>query len=1159
MTTGSRDVTLQPPFERPLEAQRPGRAARTTPHPGLRRHLRDGLAAWRRLGPFAGARAVTRLVRRRIALRGRGIWLRWHPLSVSPNELCTELGGLTATAALRDSALQAMPTVRDFEASLGESATAHSRAELIARAEPIMSHVFNLLGSGPTELGLRIDWQRDFKTGRSWPLKHRSRLTISYPDDSDIKVPWELSRFQHLPLLAAAFRLTGEQRYLDEIGAQLRDWIDANPVEFGVNWACTMDVAIRATNWVAALALLTGDERGATAPWIEEVLASLLLHGRFIRSHLEWAQVRGNHYLSDVVGLLAVAAVFSRGAEGRAWAVWAAQEVAVEIEHQVHEDGCDHEASIPYHRLATELFICGLQSAEALVPASVPSSASERLDRMLSFTAAYTRPDGLAPQIGDADDGRFLPLGDYGTFEHRRHDHLFEQAGRHVAPSHDGGNAAFPHGGWFVMRSGSMHMVIRCGEVGVGGLGCHAHCDQLAFELSFGEQPLIVDPGSYLYTADLAARAAFRSTAVHATLEIEGAEQNPIHLDRPFQMEDCTRAELLTWTEDGARATFAGRHHGYERLEQPATHERQIDFDGDALTVTITDTVRSDGSHPLRWSLPIASGEVELNGGAATVHFPTGVCLSIEAPKLRLELADGWYSPSYGVRHPAPILRAERDGRPGEDVTVFTLRIQPAGDVHRLVREPGPSVAVPVRASVVRRGKPWSTVAAFCLAFAGTLIVALLQGVKIFYYDSGQYWQLGETFIQNGHFSLLNFQSSVRGYVLPLVDHALQTFADALAWNPSSLAKVFNVLIFALIGTVLGPALAKIAWPAHRWGPVRRVTFTALLIVFWSGYLNFPLSDFPALAMALLALVAVAHPDTPGWMLIAGAACGLAIDMRTAYLLLAPILVVLMVWAWLDRRGAHHASIARRALCAGMLTVGFVAVSLPQSLSAHRYYGTWSFVPGPNVDVASTYLTPGMQHQRYDTYVGPGEPNPAMYYDDEAGLRLLHEQKDIKIASTSQYLGLIASHPTVMGGLLARHIINGLDPRFSTPYVEHLHAGLRPVVRFVGFLLVFLALVRVLWPAARRRLGPARWRYLVALALCCLTSVPSPMETRYMLSVYLISYILVLAPGWPSPIGSSKDGVRRLRTPAILIVSYLVFMAVVWHVISEAGSHIHFG
>ena len=462
---------------------------------------------------------------------------------------------------------------------------------------------------------------------------------------------------------------------------------------------------------------------------------------------------------------------------------------------------------------------------------------------------------------------------------------------------------------------------------------------------------------------------------------------------------------------------------------------------------------------------------------------------------------------------------------------------------------------------MTRRRRPEAFIPAFGIAFAGTLVVAMLQEEKIFYFDSYRYWHLAGAFIKHGHFSLLNFDSVLRGYALPLLYGGLHGIAKVLAWSQSALAKLFNVVLFALIGAVLAPRFAELAWPTQRWGILRRLALTTLLIFFWSGYLNFPLSDFPALAMALLTLVAIARPAAPGWMLLAGLAGGLAIDFRAAYLPLVPILVVFVAWTWLAQRNAQHASIAHRGLCLGLLILGFAAVSLPQSLAAHRHYGTWSFVPGAALSVAEEYLTPGVAHQLYATYVGPGELRPGMFYDDEAGLRLLREQKDGRIDSSGQYVGLLVSHPITMGGLFSWHLVNGLDQRYSTPYVEHLNAEswLHRGLRSAGFLLVFLALVRVLWPTARRRLGPARWRYPVALSLCCLTSLLLAVETRFLLPLYLLAYILVLMPGWPNPIGAPEAGFRRFRIPTILAVGYLAFMVVVWHVLSGATSHLRFG
>ena len=581
------------------------------------------------------------------------------------------MGDREPRAQLRGVVLDALPTVGAFERELGRL-EGELREELLARAGAVAEHRFDLLGSGPTALGERIDWQLDFKSGRSWPLEHISRLTIVYPDDSDIKLPWELSRCQHLPLLAAAHRLTGERHWLAEIEAQLTGWILDNPVEFGANWACTMDVAIRAANWVATLALIADAIEGE--PWLEQVLASLLLHGRFIRSHLEWAPVRGNHYLSDIVGLLVLAPLFSGGREGRDWADWATAELIGELSQQVREDGCDHEASIPYHRLVAELFICGTDALAALSPGAVSASHRARLQRMLDFVNDYTRPDSLAPQVGDADDGRFLPLADYGCPEHRSHLHLFAQAGIEYRPAWH--SAAYPHGGYWIMRADDTYVLVRCGDVGVGGLGSHAHNDALSFELTVGGQPLVVDPGSYLYTADPVARNRFRSTAFHSTLQIDDSEQNPLREDSLFAMEDRRRAKMLRWEPSETGALFVGRHHGYADLKSPATHTRTLELDAPSRVLKIIDMVASSGSHQLSWTFPLAGGEARAGDGRVTATFENGVRLEIEAQGLDFWVEPGWMSPSYGRRVAVPFVRARRRSEPGEDITELLLHVK---------------------------------------------------------------------------------------------------------------------------------------------------------------------------------------------------------------------------------------------------------------------------------------------------------------------------------------------------------------------------------------------------------------------------------------------------------------------------------------------------
>lgn len=117
---------------------------------------------------------------------------------------------------------------------------------------------------------------------------------------------------------------------------------------------------------------------------------------------------------------------------------------------------------------------------------------------------------------------------------------------------------AFPGMGVYVLRGPRLFLAIRCGEVGLAGLGAHAHCDQLGIELVIDGETLVRDPGTYLYTANLAKRNAYRSVKAHHVPRVAGRE--PADLSRhPFDLSDLSPGECLYFGPHG----FFGRHAGY--------------------------------------------------------------------------------------------------------------------------------------------------------------------------------------------------------------------------------------------------------------------------------------------------------------------------------------------------------------------------------------------------------------------------------------------------------------------------------------------------------------------------------------------------------------------------------------------------------------------
>ena len=124
-------------------------------------------------------------------------------------------------------------------------------SRIFAQAEAALAHRVDLLGSGPVELGRDIDWHKDYKTNLSWPREYCHTIDYMNPGrPSDVKFPWELSRMQWLIPAGQAYFLTGDERYAVGVRQVIEQWIQSNPYGYGVNWGCTMEVALRILSWI---------------------------------------------------------------------------------------------------------------------------------------------------------------------------------------------------------------------------------------------------------------------------------------------------------------------------------------------------------------------------------------------------------------------------------------------------------------------------------------------------------------------------------------------------------------------------------------------------------------------------------------------------------------------------------------------------------------------------------------------------------------------------------------------------------------------------------------------------------------------------------------------------------------------------------------------
>lgn len=574
-----------------------------------------------------------------------------------------------------------------------------------------------------------IDWHVDFKSGFRWSPTTWAR-DVLYGDDPgvDVKVPWELSRGQHLPVLAQAYALASSGHEIGveaddcvrEFRNQVLDFAATNPPGYGVNWLCTMDVAIRISNWLVAYDLFRA--AGATFDEsFEQVLRrSVVEHGRHIVTHLEWSdEIRGNHYLADVVGLLFAAAWLPRSAETDVWLAFSVHELGLETQSQFDSDGANFEASTAYHRLSAEMVVYGTavalslpqekrealrveDSGDVRLPRKLPAGGlspsepfpPEHFDRiagMARFADDVTGPDGRIVQIGDNDSGRFLKLaaayddelvedvldvrplvgavaGLLGETECPIDDpavrYEFAVVGAMVPArstntpaerellgrSRSAGFAAYPEFGLYVWRRGRLFVTVRCGPIGQNGNGGHAHNDQLSITVHVDGEPLVVDPGTGVYTPLPDVRNRFRSTAMHNTLAVRGGEQQPWRPGREglFNLLTDANAICLEATPD----RFVGVHSGYG-----SPHRRTLVIGDDF--VEGTDEYEGGGTVEIRFHLhPTVEAVVADGGGRLSVSGGSESTLTSVAGQLELQessmsQAYGRIVPSRSIRLPA--------------------------------------------------------------------------------------------------------------------------------------------------------------------------------------------------------------------------------------------------------------------------------------------------------------------------------------------------------------------------------------------------------------------------------------------------------------------------------------------------------------------------
>jgi hypothetical protein len=565
-------------------------------------------------------------------------------------------------------------------------------AEVVRRAESVLSGRFDVFALRNAPLGFPPEWNRDPRTGTLAPMGFGKLLNYRDPAlVGDIKYIWEPSRHLELVTLSQAFVLTDETRYAEAARTLLESWFDQCPYPQGVHWTSSLEHAVRLLNWSVAWQLLDSGSWLAAPEQVairDRWLGEVFRHQAFISGHLSRHSSANNHLFGEYAGLFIAATTWPLWRESHGWRGQSRVGLEREVLLQIAPDGVNREQGIWYHHEVADMMLLAGLAARA-GGSDFSDGFWQRLEGMLGYIASLMSVSGTLPMIGDSDDAvmvRFSGAADFDVyrsllatgsvlfgrsdfaikadrfddksrwllggpaeaeFDRLRHRGL---AGPSDAPA---ARRAFEAGGYWVLgdrlgQTDEVRLIADAGPLGYLSIAAHGHADALAFTLSSCGRELLIDPGTYAYHTLSQWREYFKGTSAHNTLRIDGRDQSVS--GGSFMWLRHANAKLLEAKFDDARDEWAATHDGYARLHDPVRHTRRIVYEKESQEIRVDDELECCGAHQVEMFWHFAEDcEARLVDGELMVrNGPVSMCLRLPCNARQIELVRGRESPPMG-------------------------------------------------------------------------------------------------------------------------------------------------------------------------------------------------------------------------------------------------------------------------------------------------------------------------------------------------------------------------------------------------------------------------------------------------------------------------------------------------------------------------------
>jgi len=435
--------------------------------------------------------------------------------------------------------------------------------------------------------------------------------------------------------------------------------MDANPYGYGMNWCNPLELGVRLINWVWAIDLIS-DSQLFQGTFKTRVLEAVFLQCRDIHSKFSQGSSANNHLVGEASGLYIAASYFSQFKQSEQWQQASKQVLETQVVAQSFSDGGSREHAFSYQFFVFQLYFFAYQVGQWSGD-NFSQIFQDRLKKIALFIADIAEAGEQFPMLGDQDDGYALDLGDHihnvsalcslanqlspdsqlqrNIKQYNESSFWIFKAPITVLQSEEKPlqSKAFHESGYFLLQAGEQQknnqasLLFDCAQLGYTAIAAHGHADALSFIMRLNGKDLFVDTGTYDYYSFPQWRDHFRKTRAHNTIEVDNLDQSVI--TGRFMWEKHAQASCLAWQPNALGGTVSGSHNGYQRLNSPLLHQRDLSLDTEQKQLVITDILKTQGEHDIALYFHLSEEcqqitiqanrcSLTLAGQSVEIHFP---------------------------------------------------------------------------------------------------------------------------------------------------------------------------------------------------------------------------------------------------------------------------------------------------------------------------------------------------------------------------------------------------------------------------------------------------------------------------------------------------------------------------------------------------------